>query len=148
MNDGKKLSQMETFFLALADGTRLRLLNLMRGEEICVGLLIEALDENQPKISRHLACLRGAGIVETRREGKWMHYRIAEPEDDSAKQVLQDTLVWLSSQPAMREEYQKLSAICSSADNAMTINRQTKSNTFAKTDMKTKQNRELEIFLL
>lgn len=139
---------METFFLALADGTRLRLLNLMRGEEVCVGFLIEALGESQPKISRHLAYLRGAGIVETRRDGKWMHYKIVESEDDFAGRVLRDTLTWLSSKPVMREEYQKLSAICSSASNAMAINNLNETDIFSKTNMKAKQNRELEIFLL
>lgn len=148
MDDDKKLLQMETFFLALADMTRLRLLNLMRGEEVCVGFLIKALGESQPKISRHLAYLRGAGIVETRRDGKWMHYKIIEPEDDYAGQILRDTLVWLSSQPVMREEYQKLSEISFSANRAETINLPTELNIIVETHMKAKQSRELEIFLL
>lgn len=139
---------METFFLALADGTRLRLLNLMRGGEVCVGFLIEALGESQPKISRHLAYLRGAGIVETRRDGKWIHYKIVESEDDFAGRVLRDTLTWLSSKPVMREECQKLSAICSSASNATAINNLNETDIFTKTYMKAEQNRELEIFLL
>ena len=67
---------METLFLALADKTRLRLLNLMREDEICVCYFTEALGESQPKISRHLAYLRNAGIVSARREGKWMNYKI------------------------------------------------------------------------
>lgn len=139
---------METFFLALADGTRLRLLNLMRGEEVCVGFLIEAMGESQPKISRHLAYLRGAGIVETRRDGKWMHYKIVETEDDFAGRVLRDTLTWLSSKPVMREEYQKLSKISFSANRAESMNLLTESDITVKTHMKAKQGRELEIFLL
>ena len=53
----------ELFFRALADRTRLRLLNLMRGDEVCVCFFVEILKTNQPKISRHLAYLRRAGIV-------------------------------------------------------------------------------------
>ena len=65
---------MERFFQALGDATRLRLLNLMGDQELCVCYFVEILKQAQPKISRHLSYLRRAGIVETRREGKWMHY--------------------------------------------------------------------------
>ena len=61
---------MERFFQALGDNTRLRLLNLMGDQEICVCYFVEILAQGQPKISRHLAYLRRAGIVEARREGK------------------------------------------------------------------------------
>jgi DNA-binding transcriptional ArsR family regulator len=61
---------------ALADENRLRLLNLMKGGEICVCHLQGVLQTNQPKISRHLAYLRKAGLVEARRDGKWTHYRL------------------------------------------------------------------------
>ena len=65
-----------TFFAALADENRLRLLHLMRDGESCVCYLQGALKTNQPKISRHLAYLRRAGLVEARREGKWIYYSI------------------------------------------------------------------------
>src|SRR5215217_8190144 len=87
--------EMETFFMALADKTRLRLLNLMREDEICVCFFTEVLGESQSKISRHLAYLRNAGIVEARRDGKWMHYRIINPANSHAAEVLRDTLRWL-----------------------------------------------------
>src|SRR5687767_2058160 len=64
------------FFAALADPNRLRLLHLMKDGEICVCFLQGTLRTNQPKISRHLAYLRRAGLVEARRDGKWMHYRL------------------------------------------------------------------------
>jgi ArsR family transcriptional regulator len=64
---------------ALADPTRLRIVNLLRGGEICVCYFVELLGEPQPKISRHLAYLRRAGVVDARREGKWIHYRLAAP---------------------------------------------------------------------
>ena len=77
-------------FAALADTTRLRLLNLMAGDgqmagEVCVCHFVEILGQSQPKISRHLAYLRQAGIVAARREGKWMHYSICAPADAAAR---------------------------------------------------------------
>src|ERR1041385_5665064 len=77
----------ELFFRALADRTRLRLLNLMRGGEVCVCFFVEILKTNQPKISRHLAYLRRAVIVAVRRQGQWMHYRVVEPAEPNAAQV-------------------------------------------------------------
>src|SRR5690349_25079799 len=77
----KAVQELETVLAALADRTRLRLLNLMAGGEVCVCYFVELLDEPQPKISRHLAYLRRAGLVAARRDGKWMHYRLTQPAD-------------------------------------------------------------------
>jgi ArsR family transcriptional regulator len=60
---------MQRFFQALGDSTRLRLINLMGDQELCVCYFVEILGQPQPKISRHLAYLRRAGVVESRREG-------------------------------------------------------------------------------
>ena len=139
---------METLYLALADTTRLRLLNLMRRDEICVCFFTEALSESQPKISRHLAYLRNAGIVETRREGKWMHYRIVEPEDVFAARILQDTLQWLASQEEMKKDYEKLINVCCSAEIPVTIARAPKPEPFAEANISFKPKQELETFLL
>ena len=66
-------------FSILSDQTRLRALMLLQSEkELCVCELTFALKESQPKISRHLALMRDAGIVESRRAGIWMHYRISQ----------------------------------------------------------------------
>lgn len=86
----------ELLFKALADRTRLRLLNLMRTDEVCVCFFVEILKTNQPKISRHLAYLRRAGIVGARREGSWIHYRIAEPADIDEAEALKDVMAWLA----------------------------------------------------
>ena len=99
-------------FTALADPTRLRLLNLMYGREVCVCYFVEVLNEGQPKISRHLAYLRKAGIVTARREGKWMHYRIMPPQDASAAAILEATLTALQSDPAMQTDLSSLSKAC------------------------------------
>ena len=100
------------FLRLIADPTRLRLLNLMAGREVCVCYFVEILKQGQPKISRHLAYLRRAGIVRALREGKLMHYRISEPVDSQAAQVFKDVRNWLSSNPTMQRERGRLVNIC------------------------------------
>ena len=102
----------DLFFRALADRTRLRLLNLMRSEEVCVCFFVEILKTHQPKISRHLAYLRRAGIVGARRDGPWMHYRIVEPPDADAARVLMDTLTWLANDREMQRDRERLVKVC------------------------------------
>ena len=103
---------IELFFQALGDKTRLRLLNLMGNREICVCYLVEVLGQPQSKISRHLAYLRRAGMVAARREGKWMHYRIVMPSNIGAAQVLQKTLGWLREEREMQADWARLSKAC------------------------------------
>ena len=110
----KQIFNVERFFQALGDNTRLRLLNLMGDQELCVCYFTEILAQPQPKISRHLAYLRSAGIVEARREGKWMHYRIVMPPHIGASQVLQQTLAWLKEDRAMQADRTRLSRACCS----------------------------------
>ena len=102
----------EQFFRALADRTRLRLLNLMRGDEVCVCFLVEILRTNQPKISRHLAYLRRAGVVAARREGQWMHYRIVDPPDEEATKVMKETMTWLAADAEMQRDRDRLLKVC------------------------------------
>ena len=103
---------MARFFAALADNTRLRLLNLMAGREVCVCHFVEILGQSQPKISRHLAYLRQAGIVSARREGKWMHYSICAPADAAAGSILSATLAALGNDRQMRTDLRKLDRAC------------------------------------
>jgi ArsR family transcriptional regulator len=105
---------MERFFQALGDNTRLRLLNLMGDQEICVCYFVEILGQGQPKISRHLAYLRRAGIVAARRDGKWMHYRIVMPPNVGAAQVLHQTLAWLKEERTMQADRARLCKACCS----------------------------------
>ncbi|HEV7642565.1 MAG TPA: metalloregulator ArsR/SmtB family transcription factor [Pyrinomonadaceae bacterium] len=107
----KTLNQLESLFLALADKTRLRILNLIGEDEICVGHLVEVLGESQPKVSRHLAYLRNAGLVTVRRDGKWMHYRIGEQENEIAVSMLEDLIAGLSDQEQMRKERRRMEEI-------------------------------------
>ncbi len=114
--DTNALAYMESFYMALADKTRLRLLNLMRDEEVCVCFFTEVLGVSQPKISRHLAYLRNSGLVKARRDGKWMHYSILEPEDEAGKRVLRTVLEWLDSRPELRAEREKYKTVCCSPE--------------------------------
>jgi ArsR family transcriptional regulator, arsenate/arsenite/antimonite-responsive transcriptional repressor len=77
----KQLAQMEGLFKALADATRLRILGLLLSGEVCVCDIHESLKIPQPKASRHLAYLRRLGLVESRREGLWIHYRLGKLTD-------------------------------------------------------------------
>ena len=88
----KDLEALTTVYAALADATRLRILSLLGEEEICVCHIHASLDVPQPTASRHLAYLRNAGLVEARREGVWMHYRLAKIENAVVAQVVKAAL--------------------------------------------------------
>lgn len=105
---------MELLFKALADRTRLRLLNLIGDGEVCVCFFVEVLSTNQPKISRHLAYLRRAGVVAGRREGKWIHYRIVEPPDEHAANIFREVRTWLRNDETMQRDRDKLTQLCCS----------------------------------
>jgi ArsR family transcriptional regulator, arsenate/arsenite/antimonite-responsive transcriptional repressor len=99
-------------FAALADRTRLRLLNLMNGKEVCVCYFVEILGQSQPKISRHLAYLRRAGVVAARREGKWMHYKIIVPVNAGAARILREALAVIREGKAMQADLARLGKAC------------------------------------
>jgi ArsR family transcriptional regulator len=107
-----KSIDLASLFAALADTTRLRLLNLMAGREVCVCHFVEILGQSQPKISRHLAYLRNAGIVAARREGKWMNYSICFPADPSAASVFTAVLSSLRNDGQMQADLAKLDRAC------------------------------------
>lgn len=117
----QKAFDIERFFQALGDNTRLRLLNLMGDQEICVCYFVEILNQPQPKISRHLAYLRNAGIVTTRRDGKWMHYRIVMPSNEGAAKVLQEILQWFKEEKTMQADRAKLTKACCTPEKFVTL---------------------------
>ena len=107
MNSMKKHA---LFFSALADENRLRLLHLMRNGEICVCFLQGALRTNQPKISRHLAYLRRAGLVSTRRQGKWMHYSLRK-QPAALQRLLNDALASMKDDPQIQRDAERATKI-------------------------------------
>lgn len=103
---------LEQLFEALADRTRLRLLNLLSHGEICVCYFTAILGAPQPTVSRHLAYLRRAGLADARREGKWMHYRLAEPADATAARILEAVVTELGHDPQMQRDSESLRKAC------------------------------------
>jgi ArsR family transcriptional regulator len=116
MRRKQKPFPLDLLFRALADRTRLRLLNLIADKEICVCYFVEILRMSQPKISRHLASLRRAGIVAARRQGRWMHYRLLAPRDAAAAAILKETLAHLRQMPEMHGDLAKLERSCCNPD--------------------------------
>lgn len=112
MERSPKTYDLALLFAALSDRTRLRLLNLMDGREVCVCYFVEILGQSQPKISRHLAYLRRAGVVAARREGKWMHYKIVVPSNVGAARILRETLTVIREGKGMRADRARLGKAC------------------------------------
>lgn len=81
--DDLTLKRLEELFSGLADGTRLRMLKLIAEEELCACELMAALDLTQPTTSHHLGILERSGLVTSRREGKWVFYRLTDPKVES-----------------------------------------------------------------
>lgn len=88
MATSTRLSSLETLFKALADDTRLRIIGLLQAGEICVCDIHGSLGLPQPMVSRHLAYLRRAGLVQGRKNGLWVHYRLAALPDPVMQTVL------------------------------------------------------------
>lgn len=109
---GNKEYRIAFLLKALSDHTRLRLINLIGNDEVCVCFFVEVLKINQPKISRHLAYLRRAGVVSARREGKWIHYRLVEPPDPHAANIFREVRAALPNDPAMKSDRARLEKIC------------------------------------
>jgi ArsR family transcriptional regulator len=112
VNRSPRTYDLALLFAALSDRTRLRLLNLMDGREVCVCYFVEILGQSQPKISRHLAYLRRAGVVVARREGKWMHYRIVVPPNAGGAKILRETLAVLREDKALQADLTRLNKAC------------------------------------
>ncbi len=121
MNRSPKAYDLTLLFSALSDRTRLRLLNLMDGREVCVCYFVEILAQSQPKISRHLAYLRRAGVVASRREGKWVHYKIVVPANTGAAKILRETLAVLGEDKAMQADLSRLNKSCCAPQKLSTL---------------------------
>lgn len=101
--------QPESLFNMLSDPTRLRALMLIQAEgELCVCELTHALQASQPKVSRHLALMRDAGFVESRREGTWMHYQLSSSLPDWARDIIGCSHARLADLGTFRRDVQRL----------------------------------------
>lgn len=139
MTDQEDLAALGKLFLALSDKTRLRLLSLMAAGPSSVGYLSEKLNESQPKTSRHLAYLRGAGLVTTSRDGKWVYYEIA-PQKQAVDRILRPALACLNGTEPYTEE-QRISNGESTSDRGL-------GHTYEETHMSEWRPNEIEVHLL
>ena len=118
-----QLVALETVFKALADATRLRILGLLLSGEVCVCDIHESLKIPQPKASRHLAYLRRAGLVDTRREGLWIHYRLGtlpDPVLNAIGQAVHHALTHIETVRRDGERLEKRTGCCVPAPGELT----------------------------
>jgi ArsR family transcriptional regulator, arsenate/arsenite/antimonite-responsive transcriptional repressor len=99
-------------FRALGDETRIRIIALLVHGELCVCHLESALGISQPNCSRHLAILKAAGIVDSRRDGTWVYYRISDQEHESVKAVLDAVAKTFGAERALRTDHARLQKNC------------------------------------
>jgi ArsR family transcriptional regulator len=98
------IDRLEAAFKALADKTRLRILALLGNNEVCVCHIHDSLGLPQPTVSRHLAYLRRAGLVDARRDGVWMHYQVARSLDPAVQAVLDSAVEALTGVPTTTQD--------------------------------------------
>ncbi len=102
-------SRVDIVFRAFSDRTRLRIMNLLRGRrELCVCDIIRVLDLPQAKVSRHLAYLRRAGLVATRRQGQWVYYRLRQAEGNFHANMLECLRCCLAEVPELQADRARL----------------------------------------
>ena len=106
-----QLDTLEGLFKALGDRTRLRILALLAAGEVCVCNIHESLNLPQPTVSRHLAYLRRTGLVDARRDGVWMHYRLAPPAERLAGAILEAALHAVGHAPLAGTDRRKLAKV-------------------------------------
>ena len=104
----KPLTDLERLFQALADTTRLRILGLLLAGEVCVCHIHESLRIPQPKASRHLAYLKRAGLVSARKDGLWVHYRLADARDSDLAAIREAVIHALGPIDAVRKDANRL----------------------------------------
>jgi ArsR family transcriptional regulator, arsenate/arsenite/antimonite-responsive transcriptional repressor len=103
---------VDRLFRAFADRTRLRILNLLRSGELCVCDIVRIIRVPQPKISRHLAYLRKAGLVTARKEGLWMFYALAPAKSEFHQRLLDCLNCCFRDIPELAEDVKQLAPPC------------------------------------
>ena len=95
------MKKITNIFKALSDDTRLRVVKLLQERELCVCELMQVLDMSQPRISRHLSVLKNAGLVNDRREGKWIHYSLRKETQGKEIKIFLDAMVVMANDDAI-----------------------------------------------
>jgi ArsR family transcriptional regulator, arsenate/arsenite/antimonite-responsive transcriptional repressor len=106
------LRPLSRVFRALGDETRLRIVALLAHGELCVCHVEQALDLTQPNASRQLGILKSAGVVDSRRQGTWVYYRIAEQEHEAVQRVLSVLAESLVTRRALKADLVRLRKTC------------------------------------
>ena len=101
------MKKIANIFKALSDDTRLRVIKLLQERELCVCELMQVLDMSQPRISRHMGVLKNVGLVEDRREGKWVHYSLREETQGKEIKIILDSMAVLANDDAVVKADQK-----------------------------------------
>ncbi len=105
-------NRVDAMFRAFSDGTRLRILSMLKQGELCVCQIVEVLDVPQPKVSRHLAYLRKSGLLLARKDGQWAYYRLA-PAKTAFHQRLLDCLgCCFQEVPELAKDAERLKRTC------------------------------------
>jgi ArsR family transcriptional regulator len=99
-------------FKALGDETRLRIIALLSHGELCVCHLQEALELPQPNVSRQLGILRAAGLVEDRREGSWVYYRLLRQENPDCDRQVRGLVHGFAKDDVLRRDVERLLKVC------------------------------------
>src|SRR5512136_3045761 len=102
----RSMKKIANILKALSDDTRLRVIKLLQERELCVCELMQVLEMSQPRISRHMSVLKNAGLVEDRREGKWVHYSLRNGEE--IKAVLKTISLMAGDDTVVQEDKKKL----------------------------------------
>jgi ArsR family transcriptional regulator len=103
---------VDRMFRAFSDPTRLRILSLLVQRELCVCDIVSTLSIPQPTASRHLAYLRKSGLVEARRDGLWMHYKLAKPQTAFHEKLIACLASCFQDVPQLAKDAKKLSRRC------------------------------------
>jgi ArsR family transcriptional regulator len=105
------IDRVDRMFRAIADRTRLRIVHMLRGGELCVCHIVDVLDVPQPKVSRHLAYLRKAGLVLARKEGHWSYYRLAPARNAFHQKMLDCLCSCFQEVPELAKDARRLKGI-------------------------------------
>lgn len=108
MKTASLTTRVDRMFRAFSDRTRLRILNLLKPGELCVCDLVRVLDVPQPKVSRHLAYLRKAGLVTGRRDGLWMYYALAPARNEFHDKLMECLACCFGDVPELSRDLKRL----------------------------------------
>jgi DNA-binding transcriptional ArsR family regulator len=129
IDTGASLREVMAITKALADEQRVRVMQALQRGEVCVCQIVEMLGLATSTVSKHMSILKQARLVDSRKEGRWMYYRLA---DDEAPEVVRQAIAWiacsLAGDPQVQRDRQQLAAICNSDPHELCVTQVTGKN--------------------